>query len=144
MTEPNTRQKVRRLLELDPTLTGTEIGRLLGGISKQAVSKHIQKIDVLRAEHTKYRSCVGCRKQISFRSKTGLCADCLKQSYEYLFTCAQCGKRNTVTGSLAKYRRINRARATAHRYEFCNARCASRYARIREMKLKSLETGNVK
>lgn len=114
---------IRRLIEFDPTVTNSDIGRALG-ISRALVSYHTRRMDVRRK--LAQPQCYGCRKQISKRRINGMCRECIRASYSYEYVCAQCGQVGVAEGRKATTRRQNMRTNPAKR-DFCSRRCAGTY-----------------
>ena len=131
--------EIKARLEVDPNLTQTEIAKELG-VARDLVGYHIRRGRMRPGRM--FPVCAGCSKRLTKRNVTGLCRDCLRVSYAYEFQCAKCGKIRSVTGQLARYRRVNERRKGFDGKQFCDRACAASYARIRENKLLALEVQN--
>ena len=120
--------KIKDLVLFNPTLTDTEIAKALN-ISKQLVSWHFN--NGLKVERLPRRRqgawCIGCGGKISKRVTSGMCKECRKLSYAYEFTCKQCGKFHTVTGTKAKNRRNSRKHFKKYTFDFCNQSCSMKF-----------------
>jgi DNA-binding transcriptional ArsR family regulator len=115
-----TSERIIRLLEFEPTVSGSAMSRALG-ISRQAVGQHLARLarkGLLPARESRNRSCWACGKRIRNTSTSGVCRGCHDAAYAYEFRCGQCGEVVVLFGRAASTRRRNqnrvmRARARA-------------------------------
>ena len=139
-----TSKRIIRLLEFEPTVSGSAMSRALG-ITRQAVAQHLARLarkGLLPARESRNRACWACGKRIRTTSTSGVCRGCHDMAYAYEFRCAHCGEVRVLFGRAASTRRRNqnrvmraRARATmedgnskALAYlQFCGRGCAMAY-----------------
>jgi DNA-binding transcriptional ArsR family regulator len=107
-----TSKRIIRLLEFEPTVSGSAMSRALG-ITRQAVAQHLARLarkGQLPARESRNRSCWACGKRIRNTSTSGVCRGCHDAAYAYEFRCAQCGEVRVLFGRAASTRRRNQNR----------------------------------
>ena len=126
---------VRRLLDLDPTLTYKKLGEY-AGVSRQRVHQLVTKYDLPKARRWEEssRPCTGgCGRRLRFdRNRSGWCRACNTLAHGYEYRCGECGEWRAVTGRSAINRRANSRKIKNYNLDFCDNVCAGKfYARRR-------------
>ena len=127
--------KIRRLLDLDSTLTYDQVAALCG-VSKQRVHQLVERHDLPKSnrwDETNRKCSGGCGRRLNRKANiSGWCRPCGILSNAYEFVCHQCGKLNVVTGDAAVNRRHNKKHKKYPSLDFCGNSCSSSYFRSHE------------
>ncbi len=124
------RDSANRILEVNPTLTYAEIGRLLG-VSRERIRQ------VADRRRRAVRECRGCGQVIRVRKngvtqtayQLGYCANCWAlarqkrlESHRVRFTCEVCGKPFFRAPGI-----VRRMEARGHRIRWCSRQCQGKW-----------------
>ncbi len=124
------RESANRILEVNPTLTYAEIGRLLG-VSRERIRQ------VAGRRRRTIRECKACGRTIHVRKngvtqtayQLGYCGNCWAlarqrrlQSHRVRFACEVCGKAFFRTPGI-----VRRMEARGHRIRWCSRQCQGKW-----------------
>ncbi len=124
------RDSTNRILEVNPTLTYAEIGRLLG-VSRERIRQ------VADRRRRTVRECKACGRTIRVRNngvtqtayQLGYCANCWAlarqrrlESHRVRFTCEVCGKAFFRAPGI-----VRRMKARGHRIRWCSRQCQGKW-----------------
>jgi hypothetical protein len=122
--------KIRRLLDLDPTLTYDQVAAYCG-VSKQRVHQLVEQHDLPKSSRwneTSRKCAGGCGRRLNRKTNlSGWCRACSILANAYEFMCHGCGKLNVVTGDDAVNRRQNLKHKKHPGLDFCGNSCSSTY-----------------
>jgi|ETNvirnome_2_130_1030620.scaffolds.fasta_scaffold13490_2 hypothetical protein len=126
---------VRRLLDLDPTLTYRQLGEY-AGISRQRAHQIVQAHGLPKSRQwtESSRLCSGgCGTRLRFASNhSGWCRMCNTLAHGYEYRCGECGEWRVATGRAATSRRSNTRKKKKYSLDFCGNVCSGKfYARRR-------------
>jgi predicted RNA-binding Zn-ribbon protein involved in translation (DUF1610 family) len=124
------RESANRILEVNPTLTYAEIGRLLG-VSRERIRQ------VAGRRRRTIRECKACGRTIRVRKngvtqtayQLGYCANCWAlarqrrlESHRVRFACEVCGRAFFRTPSI-----VRRMEARGHKIRWCSRQCQGKW-----------------